>query len=64
MAANAKKLSSDAEELALETDVSSLDDAARAALRREHLSVLKEPVPNGLKALIQRIRMIESSRLD
>ena len=61
MAATAKKLPIRTDSVQSITNESILDASLDAALRGEYLSVLREPIPPRLKALIQRLRMIESA---
>lgn len=64
MAAQAKKRPIYVENARPNTDECALENSLSAALRGEYLSVLKEPIPPRLNALIQRMRMIESATRD
>lgn len=61
MSANAKQLPICDDNPNADSDERALDESVNAALRGEYLSVLQEPIPPRLNALVQRIRMIESA---
>lgn len=61
MSANAKKLPICDDNPKSNLDQRAVNESVSAALRGKYLSVLQEPIPARLKALVQRIRMIESA---